>query len=63
MANIKTTYDEAVLLHKDKFGYEPIIYGANWSEPKEWFIEEFLDAIDTNVPYIETDPETIGVEY
>ena len=59
----QNAYDVAVKLHKDKFGYEPILYGENWSETQEWFIKQFLDAIDSNIPYVETDPSKIGVKY
>ena len=63
MAIIKTTYDEAVILHKNKFGYEPVIYGEFWSEPQEWSIDQFLDAIDSNIPYVETEPSKLGLKY
>ena len=60
---VQNAYDVAVKLHKDKFGYEPVIYGEFWQETQEWFIEQVLDAIDSNIPYVEVDPEANGIFY
>lgn len=50
----KITYADAVKMHTDKFGVEPVITGINFRNSDEIF-DNILLAIENNEPYVEDD--------